>query len=126
MKDRLVTAIYLVTLLVVLGSVGCGKNPGPPPPLPVEQIPAELQKAFNSAGTEAKDVVGRVISALQSKDYPTAYEKIQTLCALQEETKEQRLLAARVLITLTGLLQTAQAQGDESAAAALRLRQTSR
>jgi hypothetical protein len=126
MHGRSLNALCFAASLAVFGLAGCGKNPGPPPPLSVEQIPAELQKAFNNTGSETKEVVGRVISTLQSKDYPTAYEEIQTLCALPDETQEQRLLAARALLTLTGLLQTAQSQGDERAAAALKLRQTSR
>jgi hypothetical protein len=126
MKRHLVTGIYIIANIVVLGPIGCNRDSGPPPPLAVEQIPAEMQKAFNSAGTEAKEVVGRLISALQNKDYPTAYQEVQDLCNLPVETREQRELAARALLTITGLLQTAQAQGDERAATALKLRQTSR
>jgi hypothetical protein len=126
MKHRLVKTIGLIASLAMLGPAGCDKDPGPPAPLAAEAIPAEMQKAFNSAAPEAKDSVSRLTSALQGKDYPAAYEEVQALCSLPGETSEQRALAARALLTMTGLLQTAQAQGDERAAAALRLRQTSR
>jgi hypothetical protein len=125
-QHRFVSAICLITGMAVLGLVACHKDPGPPPPLAVEQIPAEMQKTFNNAGSEIKDAVGRLTSALQNKDYPAAFEEVQTLCALPDETREQRELAARSLLTITGLLQTAQAQGDERAATALKLRQMSR
>jgi hypothetical protein len=125
-KHSLVSAIYVIAVMAVLGPFGCSRDSGPPPPLAAEQIPAELRKAFSSAGTEAKDTVGRIIAALQDKDCATAYQEVQTLCTLPDETKEQRALGARALLTITGLLQTAQAQGDERAATALKLRQISR
>jgi hypothetical protein len=126
MKLPIVNAIFLVAGLAVLGPAGCGKDPGPPPPLAAEQIPNEMQKVFNNAGPEAKDTAGRLSAALQSKDYPVAYQEVQVLCTLPDETREQRALAARTLLTITGLLQTAQDQGDERAAVALRVRQMTR
>jgi hypothetical protein len=125
-NNILVSAISLVAGLAILGSAGCGRKPGPPPPLAVEQIPAEMQKSFKTAGPEIQDAVARITAALQSNDYPVAYQEVQNLCILPDETAGQRGLAARALLTVTGLLQTAQAQGDERAAAALTLRQTSR
>ncbi|HEV7926844.1 MAG TPA: hypothetical protein VGR14_15905 [Verrucomicrobiae bacterium] len=126
LKHQLINTLCLFSGMALLGLVGCGKDPGPPPPLAVEQIPAEMQKAFNNAVPEAKETVGRLISTLQSKDYPAAFQEVQALCNLPGETKEQRALAARALLSITGLLQTAQDQGDEKAAAALRMRQISR
>jgi hypothetical protein len=126
MTQNFVRIIGLLTSLAFLGPLGCDKEAGPPPPLAVEAIPVEMQKAFHDAQPEAKENVGRLNSALQSKDFPTAYQEVQNLCNLPGETREQRALAARALLTLTGLLQTAQAQGDENAAAALKLRQTTR
>jgi hypothetical protein len=126
LKCRRLSAISLVTCVAILGAIGCGKDPGPPPPLALEQIPVEMQKAFDNAEPEAKESVGRLTSALETKDYPVAYEEVQALCNLPGESKEQRVLAARALLTITGLLQTAQAQGDERAANALKLRQMTR
>jgi hypothetical protein len=125
-RIQFIKTICLVTSTAIFGLAGCGKEAGPPPPLAVEQIPAEMQKAFNNSAPEARDAMSRLVSALQNKDYPAAYQEIQTLCVLPGESKEQRALAARAQLTITGLLQTAQAQGDEKAADALRLRQTTR
>jgi len=122
----LVNAICLLAGLAVFGLVACNRDPGPPAPLAVGQIPAELQEAFDQARPEAKDIVGRITSALREQDYPAAYEEVQTLSTLPEETSQQREVGARALLTLTGLLQSAQAQGDEKAATALRLRQMNR
>jgi uncharacterized protein HemY len=85
-----------------------------------------MQRAFGKASPEVKDAVGRVNSALGTNDYPAAYHEVQALCELPGETQEQRLLAARALLTITGLLQAEQAKGGQEAAAALKLRQTSR
>jgi hypothetical protein len=126
MKSCIVNTICLLAGLAVLGPAGCRKDPGPPPPLAAEQIPNEMQKAFSTAEPEARETAGRLTAALQGKDYPAAYQEVQVLCTLHGETSEQRALAARTLLTITGLLQTAQEQGDERAAAALRLRQMSR
>jgi hypothetical protein len=125
-QRRVVTIIGLAASLAVLGPAACDKDPGPPAPLKVEAIPAEMQKVFNTAEPEAKDTVGRLTTALQSKDYPAAYLEVQALCSLRGETKEQRELSARALLTITGLLQSAQAQGDQNAAAALKFRQMTR
>ncbi len=126
MKRHVVSFICFTACVALLAAPGCGKEPGPPPPLSVEAIPGEMQKVFNTAEPEAKDTVGRLTLALQSKDYPAAYQEVQTLCGLRGETKEQRALSARALLTITGLLQSAQAQGDQNATAALKLRQMTR
>jgi hypothetical protein len=126
MKGQPFSMICFIASMSFLGLIGCNKDSGPPPPLPVEQIPAAMQKSFNSAEPEARDIVGRLTSALRTNDYPAAYQEVQSLCSLPGETRAQRTVAARALLTITGLLQTAQAQGDERSANALKLRQMSR
>ena len=44
--------------------------------------------------------------------------------AVDGNSKAQRFLATRVMLTLNGLLQIAQAQGDQNATAALKVLQT--
>jgi len=113
--------IFLPILLLFLA--GCSKEPGPPPALAVEQIPAELEKAFKQAKQETKDVVGELNSGLQNKDYADAYDAVQALGNIPDTTKEQRMLVSRAMLTIYGLLQTAQANGDDRAAAAIRYHQ---
>ena len=128
MKPRLVKALYLgACFALLLAASGCHRHDsGPPPPLPVEEMPLDLQQAFSNAGPEAKEAVNRMTAALQNTDYPAAYEEAEILCGLPDETSQQRQMAARALLTLTKLLQSAQAQGDQKAAAALKLRQMTR
>jgi len=85
-----------------------------------------MKQAFNEARPAVKETVGRLTSALEGKDYPAAYQAVEALSNFQDQTREQRVLAARALLTITGLLQAAQAQGDQGAATALKQRQVSR
>lgn len=111
----------LVSLLLALGAaVGCSRTAAPPPPLPVEQIPAEFQKVFAKATPAAKDLSGQFTAAVSGKKYPAAFEMIQMLQALPDLTKEQQTLAGRAMITVSSLLQAAQTQGDSEAATSIK------
>lgn len=102
---------------------GCNRHAGPPPPLAAEEIPAAMEQAFRQAAPEIKEAAGQIVSAVQSKDYPKASTLAQTLAERPDLTSDQRLLVARAMLALNGLLQSAQAQGDENAAAALKFHQ---
>jgi hypothetical protein len=123
MSNRIKQIIWIMSSPVLLLLAGCSKEPGPPPPLAVEQIPAELEKAFKQAKQDPKDLVTKLNSSLQSKDYPDAYDAVQALGNVPEATKEQRMLVSRAMLTIYGLLQAAQAQGDDKASAAIRYHQ---
>ncbi len=112
---------FLALFIPCVIALGCHREVGPPAPLPAENIPGEFQKAFAKAAPEAKDLSSRVVAALTSKEYAGAYAAVQELCASPQASKAQKQLAARALLTITGLLQTAQSQGDQSAAEALEL-----
>src|SRR5947208_829110 len=80
----------LCAAAAVLVLVGCGRTVGPPPPLPVEQIPTEIKKVFGKAKPEVNDLITTISSTLQAKDYAAAYQAVQILCNLPDETKDQR------------------------------------
>ncbi len=126
MKTRFLPALYLIAGLGLLAGLGCHHDEGPPPPLPVEQMSAEFSKAFQNAKPEVKELADKVLKAVESKAYPAAYQATQELTMAPGATPAQQALAARALMTVTGLLQTAQAQGDESAAAALKVIQSTK
>ena len=115
-----------VIALAFLCAVGCHHEDGPPPPLAAEQIPAEFAASYKNAKPELKDLADKVLKALEAKDYPAAHQAVQDLAMSPAANKAQQILAARALLTITGLLQTAQAQGDEKAAAALNLYKASK
>lgn len=115
--------ICLALGLAAWTACGCNRNAGPPPPLAAEEIPAAMEQGFSKAAPEIKEVVAPVVSALHSKDYPKASTVAQALSERPDLTSDQRLLVARAMLALNGLLQSAQAQGDADAAAALKFRQ---
>jgi hypothetical protein len=106
----------LVAVVAMLSGCG-GRASGPPTPLPVAEIPAELQKAFAKGKPEDQESVRQVTAALQAKDYPAAYQAIQPLFTRADATKRQSSITARSVLTINQLLQEAQAKGDANAAA---------
>jgi hypothetical protein len=102
-------------LLSFAAASGCGKPPAPPTPLALEQIPSEMQKVFVTAKAPIKSAVEEIKGALEKKDYPGAYQRVQALCELPELGQDQRMVLTRTSLTLVGLLQTAQTQGDPEA-----------
>jgi hypothetical protein len=119
MHNRLLD-VLLFAVLISCGPLGCTQSGSQPPaPLAVEQIPAEMNKAFAKAPAEIKETVEKLNGSLEAKDYIIAAQTVQTLFNLPVATKDQRMISTRAMLTINGLLQTAQAQGDQKAAAAL-------
>src|SRR5689334_17090414 len=113
MNTPILPRFLFLVLLIWATICGCSHDDRPPPPLAMEQIPAEFDKAFKQAKQETRDLAQKVTATLQSKDYAAAYDAVQALCAAPDASKDQRGLAARAMLTIYGLLQQAQSQGDE-------------
>jgi len=118
-RNPSVTAFALILLFPWVVSPGCSRESGPPPALSAEQLPVEFDKAFAKAKPGVKELAARVSSAVQAKDYAAAHQAVQALCAATDTTKTQKTLAERAFLTITDLLKTAQAQGDQKAAETL-------
>ena len=120
-RNQVVSAGWVVAFIlgVLVGGQACRRESGPPPPLAAEAIPAEFDKTFKDAKPKAKELATQITASLSKSNYPAAYAQVQALCAEPEANKEQKALAARALLTITDLLQTAQSRGDEKAAEAL-------
>jgi hypothetical protein len=112
--------------VVLITLSACRREDTPLPPLPADQIAAEFGKGFNNAKPAVKDDADRVLKALEAKDYPAAYQAVQELYAVGDATPAQQKLAARAMVTINGLLQTAGAQGDDKATAALKQYQSNK
>jgi hypothetical protein len=119
MKNLTGLLLVLAAIVAATPLTGCNKSASPPPPLAADQIPTELQKAYAKAKPEFKDVVQKISSAMQEKDYPGANAGIQYLFNATEGTKQQRSVTARAMLTINQLLQEAQAKGDAKAAAVI-------
>jgi hypothetical protein len=115
---RLLVLLPLAGTLAVLA--GCKPNNAAPAPLPADQIPAEMRKIFGQARPETKEMVESMLGALQSTNYPAAYEAGQSISKAPEVTKEQLVLTARAMLEINALLKDASAQGDSNAAAFVR------
>jgi hypothetical protein len=63
--------------------------------------------------------VGEILQQFQGKDYPAAYQGVNSLLSMSGITPAQSTLAGRVMLTLSGLMQAAQAQGDQNSSAML-------
>lgn len=112
--------LLLAMVLSALCLAACKRHSEPPPPLPVEQIGVEFQKGFAAAPEAVRKVANDIAAAVEAKKYPPAFEGLQMLLTLPELKEEQRLLASRAMLTVSGLLQEAQAQGDASAESTLK------
>lgn len=108
-----------ILFFLLLFLAGCNRSSTPPPPLSLEELPADFQKAFAKAKAEAKALSDEIVAAVQAKEYPKAYIGLQTLVGQSGLSKEQQSLAARAVLAVNTALQTAQAQGDQQAAETL-------
>jgi hypothetical protein len=114
-----VRRVGFALLFVLLVAGGCSKSDSPLPPLALNELPAALEKAFSKAQPEAKELANQVVKAVQSQDYPRAFEDIQSLAIAPGLTSEQVSTVARSRLTINELLQSAEAKGDEKAASTL-------
>jgi len=111
----------LPLLLAALVGVGCNRSASAPPaPLPLEQIPAALQKAFSNAKPESKALADQIVTTLQAQDFSKAYYQMQSLSSAPGLNKEQQNVTSRAVLTLNTALQSAQSKGDAQAAETLK------
>ncbi len=102
-------------------AMGCNRNASAPPaPLPIEQVPAALQKAFTKAKPEDKALVDQLVATVQAQDYSKAFFQMQNLAARPGLNKEQQSVTSRGVLTLNMLLQSAQTKGDVQATETLK------
>jgi hypothetical protein len=114
-----ITAFLLLFVLAV--GMGCNRTTPPPTPFTAEELPGALDVAFSKAKPQAKELATLVVASVKARDFAKAFSSIQALVAVPDLTKEQLNAASRATITVSGLLQEAQAQGDAKAAAAVKL-----
>jgi hypothetical protein len=106
-------------LFVLLAGLGCDRASKPLPPLPLDQLPAALDKAFSKADAETKDLAGSAAASVRSQDYVKASASLQTLLGKAKLTREQTDVTARGMLTVREALESAQAKGDAAAAQTL-------
>ena len=105
-------------------AAGCSKEAKAPEPLTIDQLPAALNQAFQSAPKDRKELVEHVVKGMQDKAYTKALMAIETLCAIPELTPEQREIASQALLTVNQEFQAAIERGDKAAIEFQRLRRS--
>jgi hypothetical protein len=120
MKALNLGSVALALLLSLTFGAGCNRSTPPPTPLPVQEMPAALEKAFSKAKPEIKDLASQVVAAVQAQDYPKAFQAVQNLANQPGLTKNQGLVASRAALTVNDLLQAAETKGDKKAAQTLK------
>ena len=106
-------------LFVLLAGSSCDRASKPPAPLPLDQLPAALEKAFSKSEPDTRDLVGSIAASVRSQDYPKAYLGLQTLVGKSKLSREQGDVTARGMLTVNEALQEAEAKGDAVAAQTL-------
>lgn len=119
MITKLTLRTATVLVLLAFGLLGCKPKETIPTPLPAEELPAALEKAFATAPAPAKAAASDIVAAVQAKDYGKAQSLLQALAVMPKLSKEQVSITSRAVLTVNELLQAAQAQGDQNAAQTL-------
>ncbi|MEI7940333.1 MAG: hypothetical protein WCK27_26930 [Verrucomicrobiota bacterium] len=118
--------ISFALLFVLLAGSSCDRTSKPLPPLPLEQLPAALEKAFSKAETDTKDLAGSVAAAVRAQDYAKAYPDLQNLAGKSNLSQEQADVTTRGSLTVHQALQQAQEKGDAAAAQTLQYNRQNR
>jgi hypothetical protein len=101
-------------LLLVLVA-GCRKKATTPRAMSAEEVPAAMEKTFQQAPTEVREVATEAVIALQSQDESKAFLDLQELTHRPELSPEQRMAAARSMMAVHERLRSAAARGDKKA-----------
>jgi hypothetical protein len=126
MKAFNLSSLLFPLLFVLLAGLGCDRASKPLPPLPLDQMPAALDKAFSKAATDTKELAGSIAASVRSQDYAKAYSDLQTLVGKPKLSREQADVTARGMITVHDALESAQASGDAAAAQTLQYNRQNR
>jgi hypothetical protein len=114
---------WRATAAILLGGFLLAACGGPPQALTEQEIPAAMEKAFESAEPKMKMLADQAVQSVQRKQYAKALLEFQSLCAFPELSKEQRNVASRSMLAVNESLQTAGSEGDKSAENLIRFHQ---
>jgi hypothetical protein len=102
-------------LLAVLIFGACSRNG--PPSLTMEEVPAALIKAFQTARMQVKKNGESVAQLIRNKQYVAASIQLQALLSNPDLSKEQRDVASSALLTVNETLQSQAAVTQPTTAA---------
>lgn len=112
----------LCALLLAVLFAGCSKEAPPVTPISLDQIPAEMGKAFASANAEIKAQSDAVVAAVEKKDYAKASTTLDALSQRSGLSDLQSRTAVGAAMTINTALLEAEAKGDQQATETLNQR----
>lgn len=115
----------LPSLLLAAGlawvAAGCGDSAKQPPAISTQQVAAGVPDAFKGAPAAVQTLVAEIVKAIDEKDYPTAWDRLQTLNARPGLTDAQKEFVASSIASVGAEVNKAEETGNEAAQEALRI-----
>lgn len=105
--------------LLALGGTGCGNPDGHVKAVTTKEVEVGVEGIFKTAPAETRQLAIEVADAIRKQDYPTAWEKLQTLGGHTGLTPDQREFVASSTAAVGAEVQKAEAAGNEAAKQAL-------
>ena len=118
MPDLYQKTVIALGMMGLLAFAGCGRKPAASTPLPIEQVPQEIENAFKNAPPDASQAASEAVSAVRS-DEPEALADLQDLSARPDLSEEQRIAAARAMAAYLQKLRESAEKGNKKSEAAL-------
>jgi hypothetical protein len=112
------SATSIVLLSILLSAPACRKQIAAKP-LPIDEIPKTIQKAFKESTPETSNVVSDVITFVH-QDPGKTLEELQILSAQPNLTAEQRQATDRAMYSVLNKLSQSAAKGDKQAEEAMK------
>ncbi|MGE3309658.1 MAG: hypothetical protein AB7O66_06785 [Limisphaerales bacterium] len=117
----MIRLLIALPLAFVLGlAAGCSKDQSAPE-ISTTEIVAGAPEAFRGAAADLQSLAAEVVDAIGKQDYPTAWERLQTLNAAPNLTDPQKEFVAASIATVGAEMNKAEESGNEAAQEALRI-----
>lgn len=120
MNPHLVLASFLSAGLLFAGA-GCGESHKQPAAITTQQVAAGVPEAFKGAPAEVQTLVADIVKAIGEQDYPTAWDKLQTLNARPGLSDAQKEFVASSISSVGAEVNKAEESGNEAAQEALKI-----
>jgi hypothetical protein len=110
-------SIAAASVGLVIGMVGCSKEP-PPKVLTTEEVQTTMKDAFKESPPEVTNMVNEAVTSADT-DQPKSLERLQQISAQPGLTPEQQKAATDATMALLRKLRENADNGDKKAQAAL-------
>ena len=94
--------LLICALILPLFGLACGAKG---PPLSIDQVPTELEKAFKSAPEGVRALTQAIGRLIERKQYAPASMQMQAMLGDTTLSKEQRSVIARAMATVNNAMQ---------------------